>query len=163
MNRLVQGTELARLPLDNLLLRVADDAAHSELFNNAAQAWNHAFYWHSLTPSREEQLSELLAERLNAGFGTVAEFKNQFVKAAVAQFGSGWAWLALDRGQLRIITTGNAQNPLTMGATPLLGIDVWEHAYYLDYQNRRAEYVRAVVETLLNWRFASSVCHTHFK
>jgi Fe-Mn family superoxide dismutase len=163
VNRLTKGTEFAQLPLDKLVIRVANDPEHTELFNNAAQAWNHTFYWHSLSAERGVRCPEPLAAHLKSAFGGVAEFQDQFAKAAIAQFGSGWAWLVLDGGKLRILTTGNAHNPLPSGAKPLLTVDVWEHAYYLDYQNRRPEYARAVIETLLNWRFASNNLQLHLK
>jgi superoxide dismutase, Fe-Mn family len=163
VNHLVEDTEFARFPLDKLLLRVAHDSGHTELFHNAAQAWNHAFYWHSLTPEKSDDIPAILGDHIKAAFGGVSAFKDQFALAAVEQFGSGWAWLVLDGQALRIVTTANADNPLTVGLKPLLTIDVWEHAYYLDYRNRRAEYARAVVDKLLNWRFASSNLHCNVK
>jgi len=159
VNQLVQNTKFAGLPLQALILRVGNDADYTELFNNAAQAWNHTFYWHSLTPDRGSRIPAELEQRITASFGSVSAFRDQFVKAAVERFGSGWAWLVLDGDALKIVTTTNAQNPLLARNKPLLTIDVWEHAYYLDYQNRRAEYARAVVESLLNWNFALGNLH----
>ncbi|MBV8405152.1 MAG: superoxide dismutase [Gammaproteobacteria bacterium] len=156
VNELTKGTELAQLALDELVVKTANSSPHSELFNNAAQAWNHDFYWRSLTPEKGDHLSPALGALVKSGFGGLTALKDQLAQAAVKQFGSGWAWLALEGGKLKVMSTGDAENPLVTGLTPLLTIDVWEHAYYVDYQNRRPEYVRAVVETLLNWKFASA-------
>jgi superoxide dismutase, Fe-Mn family len=156
VNQLVKDDkELARLPLDELLLKTANASPHTELFNNAAQAWNHEFYWNSLTPEKGDHVSPALAGLIKAAFGSVTSLKDQLAEAAVKQFGSGWAWLALDGDTLKILSTSDAENPLLRGLTPLLTIDVWEHAYYLDYENRRPEYVHAVVDSMLNWKFAS--------
>ena len=156
VNELTKGTELAQLALDELVVKTANSSPHSELFNNAAQAWNHDFYWRSLTPEKGDSVSPDLGALVKSGFGGLTALKDQLAQAAVKQFGSGWAWLALEGGKLKVMSTGDAENPLVTGLTPLLTIDVWEHAYYVDYQNRRPEYVRAVVETLLNWKFASA-------
>jgi Fe-Mn family superoxide dismutase len=128
-----------------------DDVA---VFNNAAQIWNHTFYWSSLRPGAGGAPTGRIGERIAASFGDYAKFREAFVKAAVGQFGSGWAWLVADGEKLEIVKTGNADTPLTAGKKPLLTIDVWEHAYYLDYQNRRKDYVEAVIDKLLCWEFA---------
>jgi Fe-Mn family superoxide dismutase len=130
-----------------VIVRSAGDAAKRALFNNAAQAWNHAFYWRSLRPQGGRAPGEFAPwpERLKA--------------AALGHFGSGWVWLVRDRGEIRVVSTANADTPFVHGMTPLLVIDVWEHAYYLDRQERRAEYVNAVVDTLLDWDFAASNLH----
>jgi Fe-Mn family superoxide dismutase len=127
----------------------------TELFNNAAQAWNHAFYWRSLKPKSSGKPSGALADRIEGEFGGLDAFKKKLVTASVKQFGSGWAWLVSDGQSLKVVNTANAEVPFTRGQTPLLTIDVWEHAYYLDYQNRRADYAQAVVDKLLNWEFAA--------
>ncbi|MBM3245590.1 MAG: superoxide dismutase, partial [Candidatus Omnitrophica bacterium] len=119
------------------------------------QAWNHAFYWNSLTPNGGSQLPEALKVKIEASFGDVETFKKELAAAATTQFGSGWAWLVLDGDKLKVAKTGNAETPLTKGMKPLLTIDVWEHAYYLDYQNRRADYVSAVLDKIINWNFAA--------
>src|SRR5262249_35479243 len=121
--------------------------------NDAAQAWNHAFYWRSLRPAGGAPDGEIV-ERIEAAFGSYDSFAEQFATAANGQFGSGWAWLVLDGDRLTVTTTTNADTPLVHGQTPLLALDVWEHAYYLDYQNRRADYTAAVIKRLLNWDFA---------
>jgi superoxide dismutase, Fe-Mn family len=155
LNELVRGTEFARLSLESVVVRTAGQEQHTELFNNAAQAWNHSFYWHSITPNGGDNVPVALDERIKANFGNLAALKKQFAQAAIEQFGSGWAWLVFDGASLRIIKTANSDNPLPQKLKPLLTIDVWEHAYYLDYQNRRADYIRAIVGQLINWRFAA--------
>ncbi len=157
-NDLIAGTDLADKPLKDLILIAAGDTIYTALFNNAAQSFNHDFFWKSLTDKAEnKEIPPALAAKLTADFGSVDAFKAQFKKAAAGQFGSGWAWLVSDAaGRLSIITTGNAETPVTRSdVTPLLCVDVWEHAYYLDYQNRRAAYLDGVVDHLLNWRFAA--------
>jgi Fe-Mn family superoxide dismutase len=124
------------------------------IFNNAAQAWNHSFYWQSLKPNGGGEPPATLRDKMIDAFGSVAECKKALAEAAVGQFGSGWAWLVAEGGKLKVIRTPNAETPLTGPAKPLLTIDVWEHAYYLDYQNRRADYVQAVLDKLINWEFA---------
>jgi Fe-Mn family superoxide dismutase len=156
LNSLIAGTEFAEVPLAELIVRTAGKPEHVEIFNNAAQAWNHTFYWRSLRPpQKSEQVPLALTQWINAGFGDLAALKRELANAAVTEFGSGWAWLVLDGETLRVIKTGNSDNPLPLRLKPLLAIDVWEHAYYLDYQNRRAEHVHAVLDRLINWNFAT--------
>jgi Fe-Mn family superoxide dismutase len=154
LNKLVAGTELADLSLEAVIKAVAGKPDKVGVFNNAAQTWNHTFYWHSLRPNGGGEPPAALKQRIEAAFGGFDKFKQEFANAAVTQFGSGWAWLVRDGDALKIVKTGNADTPLVSGVTPLLTIDVWEHAYYLDYQNRRADYVNAVIDKLLNWEFA---------
>jgi len=138
-NKLIPGTEFAEQPLEQIILK-----AQGPVFNNAAQVWNHTFYWQSLKPKGGGEPTGELAAAINKAFGSFANFKQQLTQAAVTQFGSGWAWLVKNKdGTLAIVQTGNAGNPMTTGDVPLLTCDVWEHAYYLKYQNRRAEYVAA--------------------
>jgi Fe-Mn family superoxide dismutase len=155
LNQLVEGTRYVGLSLESLIMRTAGKAEHAAIFNNAAQAWNHTFYWHSLTPKTGDGVPTALNEKIRASFGTLATLKEQLAKAAIEQFGSGWAWLVLDGSDLRVISTGNSDDPLPKRLKPLLTIDVWEHAYYLDYQNRRADHVHAVLDQLINWEFAA--------
>jgi Fe-Mn family superoxide dismutase len=155
VNKLVAGTSFAGLPLENLIRETAGTQEHAQLFNNAAQAWNHAFYWHSLRPGSDRTVPPALAARIDATFGGVQALKSELAAAATTQFGSGWAWLVADGSRLRVTATSNADSPLTRNLRPLLTIDVWEHAYYLDFQNRRAEYVNAVLDKLINWDFAA--------
>ena len=155
LNQLVEGTRFAGLSLESLIVRTAQKAEHAAILHNAAQAWNHAFYWHSLTPKTGTGIPTALNEKIRASFGTLETLKEHLAKAAIEQFGSGWAWLVLDGSDLRVINTGNSDNPLPKQLKPLLTIDVWEHAYYLDYQNRRADHVHAVLDQLINWEFAA--------
>jgi len=155
LNKLLEThKEFADLSLEQIIMDTAGRAEQATIFNNAAQLWNHTFYWSSLSPKVVEP-SHALAEKINESFGSLDNFKNEFSKVATGQFGSGWGWLVLDGHKLNIVKTSNANVPFTRGQKPLLTIDVWEHAYYLDYQNRRADYAHAVIDKLLNWRFAS--------
>jgi superoxide dismutase, Fe-Mn family len=155
LNELVAGTDLEAEPLEAIVLATAGDTDRKAIFNNAAQAWNHAFYWRSLKPGGGGQPTGELGQRLKTAFGGFDTFKRVFADAADKQFGSGWAWLVLDDDELKVRSTSDAELPLTSGEIPLLTIDVWEHAYYLDYQNLRPDYVKAVIDKLLNWDFAA--------
>ena len=154
LNELVAGTRYAELPLEQVIAATAGNAETAKIFNNAAQTWNHTFFWDCLRPGGGGQPPRELARTLEQSFGDYSRFKEKFAQAAVDQFGSGWAWLVARGDKLEVISTSNAQTPLAMGATPILTIDVWEHAYYVDYENRRPEFVNAVIDKLLNWDFA---------
>lgn len=154
LNKLIAGTEFADMTLDKIVAATAGKADKTAVFNNAAQTWNHTFYWHSLRAKGGGEPPAALKQKIDASFGSVEACKKELAAAAMAQFGSGWAWLVLDGGKLKVVKTANAETPLTSAAKPLLTIDVWEHAYYLDYQNRRADYVNAVLDKLINWEFA---------
>ncbi len=154
LNGLVAGKPEADLSLEAIVKASAGKADQTGVFNSAAQTWNHTFYWNSLRPKSDAKVPKEIADLIGASFGGHEEFVKQFSAAAMGQFGSGWAWLVAEGGKLKVTKTPNAENPLTTPATPLLTLDVWEHAYYLDYQNRRKDYVAAVVENLLNWEFA---------
>jgi Fe-Mn family superoxide dismutase len=155
VNQLVAGTPFAALSLESIIVRTAGKSKHVALFNNAAQAWNHSFYWRSLAPHAGDTVPAPLKSLIDASFGDFATLRKQLAAAATAQFGSGWVWLVLDGPLLKVTSTSNADNPLTTRQRPLLTLDVWEHAYYLDVQNRRADYANAVIEKLLNWSFAA--------
>ena len=155
LNKLAAGTEFAEMTLEEIITATAGKADKAAIFNNASQAWNHAFYWRSLAPKGGGEPPAALKLKIDAAFGTLQGCKKELAAAATTQFGSGWAWLALDGGKLKMVKTGNADSPLTKGMKPLLTIDVWEHAYYLDYQNRRADYLNAVLDKLMNWDFAA--------
>ncbi len=155
LNKLIVGTEFADMPLDKIVKATSPSADHTAIFNNAAQAWNHAFYWKSLKPKGGGEPPATLKRAMEASFGSVDACKKELSKAAVSQFGSGWAWLVQDGEKLKVIKTPDARTPIADGAKPLLTIDVWEHAYYLDYQNRRVDYVNALIEKLANWEFAA--------
>lgn len=150
-NKAVEGSADANKSLEDLIRK-----ASGALFNNAAQAWNHTFYWHSLSPDGGGHPEGDLQERVKREFGSVADLKAELAEVAKGQFGSGWAWLVEDKDKLKVLSTSDAGNPLRDGMHPLLAIDVWEHAYYLDYQNARPKYVEAVLDHLLNWRFAAA-------
>jgi len=154
-NKLVAGTELAEATLEDIIKATAGKADQKGLFNNAAQAWNHAFYWKSMSPKGGGQPTGKLKDRIDTDLGGFDQAKEALAKAAATQFGSGWAWLVLDEGKLKVVQTSNADTPLAGGQRPLLTIDVWEHAYYLDYQNKRPDYVGTFIDKLVNWEFAA--------
>ena len=154
LNKLIAGTEYADLSLEKIISSTAGRPEKTAIFNNAAQTWNHTFYWNSMKPKGGGEPPAALKQRIEASFDSVDACKKEIASAAVSQFGSGWAWLVIESGKLKVIKTANADSPLTAGMKPLLTIDVWEHAYYLDYQNRRADYVNAVLDKLINWEFA---------
>jgi len=154
--KLIAGTDLANASLEEVVKASYGKPDKKGLFNNSAQIWNHTFYWKSLSPKGGGEPTGKLLDRVKTDFGDFAKLKEELGKAAVTQFGSGWAWLVLDGGKLKVEQTANADTPLTAaGKTPLLTIDVWEHAYYLDYQNKRPDYVTAVIDKLINWEFAA--------
>ncbi|WP_372020815.1 superoxide dismutase [Tistrella mobilis] len=155
LNKLVEGTDLADASLEDIIVKSRGDAAKAGVFNNAAQVWNHTFFWNSMKPNGGGAPSGDLATRIDADFGGLDKFKEAFKNAATTQFGSGWAWLVVKDGKLEVVKTGNAETPVGTGATPLLTIDVWEHAYYLDYQNRRPDFVQSFLDNLVNWDFAA--------
>ncbi len=159
LNALIRGTDLVGKTLEEVVMQSAQrakaDSAMTAVFNNAAQAWNHAFYWRSLTPRGGHEPQGALGARVTADFGSYPEFTQAFKSAATNHLGSGWAWLVADGPALRILTTDNADTPILRGLAPLLVIDVWEHAYYLDRQADRAGYVSGVVTHLLDWDFAT--------
>jgi superoxide dismutase, Fe-Mn family len=155
LNNLVKGTPFENASLEQIINETAGKADKVAIFNNAAQTWNHTFYWNSLKGNGGGQPTGHIAQMIEASFGGYDNFKKEFSATTVSQFGSGWGWLVVDGGALKIVKTGNADVPFTKGQKPLLTIDVWEHAYYLDHQNKRAAYVDAVIEKLLNWDFAA--------
>ncbi len=156
LHKLIAGTELAAQPLEKIIAATAGVADKQSIFNNAAQVWNHTFYWNSMKPNGGGKPGGELGQKIDAAFGSFDNFKQELATAATTQFGSGWAWLVVDNGKLKVVKTANADLPVIHGQQPLLTVDVWEHAYYLDYQNRRADYVNAVIDKLLNWDFAAA-------
>lgn len=155
-NEMIKGSDLASLSLDEIIKKTYGNADQIGIFNNAAQVFNHTFYWNSMKPGGGGMPTGAIAEKIIADFGSYAAFKKEFAAAALSQFGSGWAWLVKDGDALKIMKTANADTPIAQGLTPVLTIDVWEHAYYLDYQNRRADYINAYLEKLVNWEFAQA-------
>jgi Fe-Mn family superoxide dismutase len=154
LNKLIEGTELADKPLEEIVVTSFKEGK-TPIFNNAGQVWNHNFFWQSMKPGGGGTPSGALADKINADFGSFDKFKEEFKNAAATQFGSGWAWLVVDNGTLKVTKTPNAENPVVHGQTPLLTLDVWEHAYYLDYQNLRPKFIDTFLESLVNWDFAA--------
>ena len=155
LNNLVKGSPMESQSLEELIKSSYKDTSKTGIFNNAAQVWNHTFFWNSMKPHGGGAPSGAAAEAINGAFGSADKFKEQFKAAGAGQFGSGWAWLVSDHGQLKIVATPNAVTPLAEGQTPLLTCDVWEHAYYLDYQNRRPDFLQAFLDHLVNWDFVA--------
>ncbi|HEX7012371.1 MAG TPA: superoxide dismutase [Steroidobacteraceae bacterium] len=154
LNELIAGTQHEKADLKAIIRSTAGaEGKDRKIFNNAAQVFNHDFFWESLAPNGGGTPPEPVLKRLNDTFGSLENFRDRFVQAAVDQFGSGWAWLVWKQGKLDIVTTHDADNPLTSGSEPLWTCDVWEHAYYLDYQQDRARFVKSVIENLANWQF----------
>ncbi len=156
LNKLIAGTEFEGRALEDIIKASAGQADKAGIFNNAAQIWNHTFYWHSLRPKGGGEPPAALKAKIEASFGGVDQLKQELLTAATTQFGSGWAWLVKEGDALKVVKTPNAELPMTKGQTALLTIDVWEHAYYLDYQNLRADYVNALLAKLINWEFAAA-------
>jgi superoxide dismutase, Fe-Mn family len=155
LNKAIAGTDLESKSLDAIIAAVAGDPGKAGVFNNAAQVWNHTFFWNSMKPGGGGAPTGAVGEAIKAAFGGYEQFVADFKAAAVGRFGSGWAWLAAEDGGLRIVTTANAEEP-SAPQKPLLTVDVWEHAYYLDYQNRRPDFVQAFFDKLANWDFANA-------
>ncbi len=155
-NKLIAGTNLADESLETIVKKTVGDAAKSGLFNNAAQVWNHSFYWQCMKPKGGGKPAGRVADKINETWGSFDKFAEELKNAGVTQFGSGWAWLVLDAGKLKVIKTANADTPIAHGLKPLLTVDVWEHAYYLDYQNRRPDYLATFIEKLINWDFVKT-------
>jgi len=156
LNNLIEGTDLAGASLEDIIKATAKDAGKAGIFNNAAQVWNHTFYWHSMKPNGGGAPSGAIAAKITADFGSYDNFTEQFKTAGLTQFGSGWAWLVLKDNKLEIMKTANADTPIAHGVKPILTVDVWEHAYYLDYQNARPNYLDTFISSLINWDFANS-------
>jgi len=155
LNNLTENSPLNSASVEEVIKEVAGNTEKVGVFNNAAQVWNHTFYWHCMKPGGGGAPSGELATEIDKAFGGLDKFLEEFKAAAVTQFGSGWAWLVSDGGSLKIAKTGNADTPIAHGQTPLLTVDVWEHAYYLDFQNRRPDYVQSFLDNLINWDFVA--------
>ena len=154
LNDLIKDSPLSKMSLEDIIVQTAKNPSEQAIFNNAAQVWNHTFYWNSLCPASPKITDSNFLNLINRDFGGIDNLKDALKKAALAQFASGWAWLVSDNGTLKVMCTPNAENPLMTNAKPLLCIDVWEHAYYLDWQNKRADYLHGLVNQLINWDFA---------
>jgi superoxide dismutase, Fe-Mn family len=154
-NKFLAGTPLEKETLENIIKKTANDPKQVSIFNNVAQAWNHTFFWNCMKPGGGKNPNGLVADQIKTDFGSYEKFVEEFKTAATTQFGSGWAWLALEGNKLRIMKTPNGENPIIYDMIPLLGLDIWEHAYYLDYQNRRPDYVTAFIDNVINWDFVN--------
>ncbi len=155
LNNLIAGTELEGKSLEEIIKISATDKTKAGIFNNSAQVWNHTFYWHSMKPNGGGKPTGALLQQIETDFGSYENFVSEFKNAGATQFGSGWAWLVLDSGKLKIVKTANAETPLTSSVTPLMTMDVWEHAYYLDFQNARPTYIDTFLNHLVNWDFVN--------
>ena len=155
LNGMIEGTDLEGKGLEEIVQAVAGDAAKGGVFNNAAQIWNHTFFWNSMKPGGGGRPAGALAAKIESDFGSIEKCAEEFKNAAATRFGSGWAWLVVDGGKLKVMSTANAETPITQGVIPLMTVDVWEHAYYLDYQNRRPDFLQAFLDNLVNWDFAA--------
>ena len=156
LNNLLKDHELQSSSLEDIVVKSSKDASMSGIFNNAGQHWNHILFWQCMKPNGGGSIPSELEGRLNSDFGSVEQFKEAFIQAGTTQFGSGWAWLAIDNGKLVVTKSPNASNPLVDGMKPILGCDVWEHSYYIDYRNRRPDYLKAFLDSLVNWEFVAS-------
>jgi len=155
LNKLTPGTPLDGKSLEDIVMASAGDASRVGVFNNSAQVWNHTFFWSCMKPGGGGRPTGEVARRIDQAFGSYEKFAEQFKATAVGRFGSGWGWLVLDGGGLKIVSTANADTPMASKQTALLTVDVWEHAYYLDYQNRRPDFVQAFLDHLVNWDFVA--------
>ena len=156
LNKLIAGTPLEAKPLEEIIMSAAGDSSKIGIFNNAAQVWNHTFFWNCMRPGGGGRPTGDLAAKIGQTFGSYEKFAEQFKAAAVGRFGSGWGWLVREGGALKVMSTANADTPMTSKQTPLLTVDVWEHAYYLDYQNRRPDFVQTFLDHLVNWDFVAA-------
>ena len=156
LNNLLKDHELQGSSLEDIVVKTSKDASMAGIFNNAGQHWNHILFWQCMKPNGGGSIPSELEGRLNSDFGSVEQFKEAFIQAGTTQFGSGWAWLAIDNGKLVVTKSPNASNPLVDGMKPILGCDVWEHSYYIDYRNKRPDYLKAFLDSLVNWEFVAS-------
>jgi Fe-Mn family superoxide dismutase len=155
LNGLIPGTIFENLSLEDTIHKSSQNQEYAAIFNNAAQIWNHTFFWNSMKPQGGGEPTGILLEKIKEAFGSYENFFNTFKQTTVSQFGSGWGWLVVNKGQLSVMKTSNAYVPITENSVPLITCDVWEHAYYLDYQNRRPDYVDTFLKHLVNWDFAT--------
>ena len=156
LNNLLKDHELQSSSLEDIVVKSSKDASMAGIFNNAGQHWNHILFWQCMKPNGGGSIPSELEGILNSDFGSVEQFKEAFIQAGTTQFGSGWAWLAIDNGKLVVTKSPNASNPLVDGMKPILGCDVWEHSYYIDYRNKRPDYLKAFLDSLVNWEFVAS-------
>ena len=157
LNEFIKNTDMIEMSLEKIILKSSQDESMAGLFNNASQHWNHNLFWKCMKPNGGGNIPPRLEKKLITDFGSVENFKNEFKNAGVSQFGSGWCWLSVKNDKLVVTKTANAANPLIDDMKPILGCDVWEHSYYIDYRNKRPEYLEKFVENLINWEFVDSL------
>jgi len=156
LNNLIKDTDLQNSSLEEIVVKSAKETSMAGIFNNAGQHWNHVLFWQCMKPNGGGAIPSELEKKINEDFGSVDKFKEAFIQAGTTQFGSGWAWLAVNNGKLVVTKSANASNPLVDGMKPILGCDVWEHSYYIDYRNKRPDYLKAFLDSLVNWEFVAS-------
>ena len=156
LNNFIKDTDMAGMSLEEIVHNSSKDKSKAGIFNNASQHWNHELFWKCMKPNGGGSMPKKLEDRIKSDLGSVEEFKKQFIQAGTTQFGSGWCWLSISNGKLVVSKTPNAENPLIHNMKPILGCDVWEHSYYVDYRNRRPEYLENFFEKLVNWEFVES-------
>ena len=156
LNNFIKDTELEKSSLEDIIKKTSSDKNKSGIFNNASQHWNHNLFWKCMKPNGGGKIPGKLQDKINKDFGNFEKFREEFIKAGVTQFGSGWCWLSIKDDKLIISKTANAENPLIHGMKPILGCDVWEHSYYLDYKNKRPVYLENFFDKLIDWEFVSS-------
>ena len=156
LNNFIKDTDMAGMSLEEIVHNSSKDKSKAGIFNNASQHWNHELFWKCMKPNGGGSMPKKLEDRIKSDLGSVEEFKKQFIQAGITQFGSGWCWLSIGNGKLVVSKTPNAENPLIHNMKPILGCDVWEHSYYVDYRNRRPEYLENFFEKLVNWEFVES-------
>ena len=156
LNNFIKDTDMAGMSLEEIVHKSSKDKSKSGIFNNASQHWNHELFWKCMKPNGGGSMPKKLEDRIKSDLGSIEEFKKQFIQAGLTQFGSGWCWLSISNGKLVVSKTPNAENPLIHNMKPILGCDVWEHSYYVDYRNRRPEYLENFFEKLVNWEFVES-------
>ena len=156
LNNLVKDTDMKDSSLEEIVVKSSKDSSMAGIFNNAGQHWNHILFWQCMKPNGGGSMPSELESRITSDLGGIDQFKEAFIQAGITQFGSGWAWLAIDNGKLVVTKSPNASNPLVNGMKPILGCDVWEHSYYIDYRNKRPDYLKAFLDSLVNWEFVAS-------
>ena len=156
LNNFIKDTEMAEMSLENIILSSSKNTSKAGIFNNASQHWNHNLFWKCMKPRGGGKIPSKLENKIKKDFGSVEKFREEFINAGIAQFGSGWCWLSLKGDKLVVTKTPNAENPITLNMKPILGCDVWEHSYYLDYKNKRPAYLENFFDKLINWEFVES-------
>jgi Fe-Mn family superoxide dismutase len=156
LNNLVKDTDMQDSSLEEIVVKSSKDPSMAGIFNNAGQHWNHILFWQCMKPNGGGSMPSELESRITSDLGGINQFKEAFIQAGITQFGSGWAWLAIDNGKLVVTKSPNASNPLVDGMKPILGCDVWEHSYYIDYRNKRPDYLKAFLDSMVNWEFVAS-------